>query len=38
MLGTGGGTLDDLVVPIATVTADLIGTYAYPAGYALSYR
>ena len=26
------------MAPIATITVDLIGTYAYPAGYELSYR
>lgn len=38
MPGTGSGTLDNLMVPIATITVDLIGTYAYPAGYVLFYR
>ena len=37
MPGTEGGALDNLMVPIATITVDLIGTYAYPAGYVLSY-
>ena len=38
MPGTEGGAWDNLMAPIATITVDLIGTYAYPAGYELSYR
>ena len=38
MLGTGGDALDNLTVAVGVVTVDLIGIYAYPAGYALSCR